>query len=179
MKRKPPSFEELHIDRERIWYGEARLSPSLITPTSRIALPSILTSSGRSHERCRFRRWPIGSPSPAWLPPGTSRLRICSSPPWPFAPRTVTCDMKSSGVLSCPHPVRCSPQRCAHPCHFSPRDRPWKVLDEKGTPNTHSILPPSGEGRVILTLEANQLKTSDGRVVDSVGCVTIASWWVA
>lgn len=44
-----------------------------------------------------------------------------------------------------------------------------KVLDEKEhSEYLHSILPPSGEGRVILTLEANQLKTSDGRFVDSV-----------
>ena len=44
-----------------------------------------------------------------------------------------------------------------------------KVLDEKDhSEYLHSILPPNGEGRVILTLEANQMKLSDGRLIDTV-----------
>lgn len=44
---------------------------------------------------------------------------------------------------------------------------PMKVLDDEHS-ITNSNPPPSGEGRVILDPGANQLKTSDGRFVDSV-----------
>ena len=44
-----------------------------------------------------------------------------------------------------------------------------KVLDESGHAEyLHSILPPTGEGRVILRLEVQQVKNPDGHMVSSV-----------
>ena len=88
------------------------------------------------------------------------------------AVRTENGDMrvKSSGVLSLSAPGSLFPLNDAPTrATLLPQGPSMKVLDEKEhSEYLHSILPPSGEGRVILTLEANQLKTSDGRVVDSV-----------
>ncbi|OLT09821.1 hypothetical protein BJF77_09260 [Kocuria sp. CNJ-770] len=44
-----------------------------------------------------------------------------------------------------------------------------KVLDEQEFAEyLHSVVPPSGEGRVMLTLEANKVKNHHGQVVDTV-----------
>ena len=78
--------------------------------------------------------------------------------------------VKSTGVLSLSAPGSLFPLNDAPTrATLLPQGPSMKVLDEKEhSEYLHSILPPSGEGRVILTLEANQLKTSDGRFVDSV-----------
>lgn len=162
-------FEELHIDRERIWYGEARLVPEPDNPYEPNSIAVYIDE------------FKVGRMSPAdsaayW----DSITRVVASGYEPIAHlqlsavavRTESGNMrvKSTGVLSLSAPSSLFPLNDAPTrATLLPQGPSMKVLDEKEhSEYLHSILPPSGEGRVILTLEANQLKTSDGRFVDSV-----------
>ena len=162
-------FEELHIDRERIWYGEARLVPEPDNPYEPNSIAVYIDE------------FKVGRMSPAdsaayW----DSITRVVASGYEPIAHLQLSAvavraegggmHVKSTGVLSLSAPSSLFPLNDAPTrATLLPQGPSMKVLDEKEhSEYLHSILPPSGEGRVILTLEANQLKTSDGRFVDSV-----------
>jgi len=162
-------FEELHIDRERIWYGEARLVPEPDNPYEPNSIAVYIDE------------FKVGRMSPAdsaayW----DSITRVVASGYEPIAHLQLSAvavraegggmHVKSTGVLSLSAPGSLFPLNDAPTrATLLPQGPSMKVLDEKEhSEYLHSILPPSGEGRVILTLEANQLKTSDGRFVDSV-----------
>lgn len=162
-------FEELHIDRERIWYGEARLVPEPDNPYEPNSIAIYI-------DEFKIGRMSVADSAAYWEP----ITRVVASGYEPIAHlqlsavavRTENGDMrvKSSGVLSLSAPGSLFPLNNAPTrATLLPQGPSMKVLDEKEhSEYLHSILPPSGEGRVILTLEANQLKTSDGRVVDTV-----------
>ena len=162
-------FEELHIDRERSWYGEARLVPEPDNPYEPNSIAVYIDE------------FKVGRMSPAdsaayW----DSITRVVASGYEPIAHLQLSAvavraegggmHVKSTGVLSLSAPSSLFPLNDAPTrATLLPQGPSMKVLDEKEhSEYLHSILPPSGEGRVILTLEANQLKTSDGRFVDSV-----------
>ncbi|WP_314708375.1 hypothetical protein [Rothia mucilaginosa] len=162
-------FEELHIDRERIWYGEARLVPDPANPYQPNSIAVYI-------DEFKVGRMSVEDSAAYW----DSITRVVASGYEPIAHlqlsavavRTESGNMrvKSTGVLSLSAPSSLFPLNDAPTrATLLPQGPSMKVLDEKEhSEYLHSILPPSGEGRVILTLEANQLKTSDGRVVDSV-----------
>ena len=162
-------FEELHIDRERIWYGEARLVPEPDNPYEPNSIAVYI-------DEFKVGRMSVEDSAAYWDP----ITRVVASGYEPIAHLQLSAvavraegggmHVKSTGVLSLSapsslFPLNDAPTRAA----LLPQGPSMKVLDEKEhSEYLHSILPPSGEGRVILTLEANQLKTSDGRFVDSV-----------
>ena len=162
-------FEELHIDRERIWYGEARLVPEPDNPYEPNSIAVYI-------DEFKVGRMSVEDSAAYW----DSITRVVASGYEPIAHlqlsavavRTESGNMrvKSTGVLSLSAPSSLFPLNDAPTrATLLPQGPSMKVLDEKEhSEYLHSILPPSGEGRVILTLEANQLKTSDGRFVDSV-----------
>ena len=162
-------FEELHIDRERIWYGEARLVPEPDNPYEPNSIAVYI-------DDFKVGRMNVADSAAYW----DSVTRVVASGYQPVAHLQLSAvavraegggmRVKSSGVLSLSAPGSLFPLNDA-PAHAAmlPQGPSMKVLDEKEHADyLHSILPPSGEGRVILTLEANQLKAPDGHMVDSV-----------
>ena len=162
-------FEELHIDRERIWYGEARLVPEPDNPYEPNSIAVYI-------DEFKIGRMSVEDSAAYW----DSITRVVASGYEPIAHLQLSAvavraegggmHVKSTGVLSLSAPGSLFPLNDAPTrATLLPQGPSMKVLDEKEhSEYLHSILPPSGEGRVILTLEANQLKTSDGRFVDSV-----------
>ena len=162
-------FEELHIDRERIWYGEARLVPEPDNPYEPNSIAVYI-------DEFKVGRMSVEDSAAYW----ESITRVVASGYEPIAHLQLSAvavraegggmHVKSTGVLSLSAPGSLFPLNDAPTrATLLPQGPSMKVLDEKEhSEYLHSILPPSGEGRVILTLEANQLKTSDGRFVDSV-----------
>lgn len=162
-------FEELHIDRERIWYGEARLVPESDNPYEPNSIAIYI-------DEFKVGRMSVEDSAAYW----DSITRVVASGYEPIAHLQLSAvavraegggmHVKSTGVLSLSAPGSLFPLNDAPTrATLLPQGPSMKVLDEKEhSEYLHSILPPSGEGRVILTLEANQLKTSDGRFVDSV-----------
>ena len=162
-------FEELHIDRERIWYGEARLVPEPDNPYEPNSIAVYI-------DEFKVGRMSMEDSAAYW----DSITRVVASGYEPIAHLQLSAvavraegggmHVKSTGVLSLSAPGSLFPLNDAPTrATLLPQGPSMKVLDEKEhSEYLHSILPPSGEGRVILTLEANQLKTSDGRFVDSV-----------
>ena len=162
-------FEELHIDRERIWYGEARLVPEPDNPYEPNSIAVYI-------DEFKVGRMSVEDSAAYW----DSITRVVASGYEPIAHLQLSAvavraegggmHVKSTGVLSLSAPGSLFPLNDAPTrATLLPQGPSMKVLDEKEhSEYLHSILPPSGEGRVILTLEANQLKTSDGRFVDSV-----------
>ena len=162
-------FEELHIDRERIWYGEARLVPEPDNPYEPNSIAVYI-------DEFKVGRMSAADSAAYW----DSITRVVASGYEPIAHLQLSAvavraegggmHVKSTGVLSLSAPGSLFPLNDAPTrATLLPQGPSMKVLDEKEhSEYLHSILPPSGEGRVILTLEANQLKTSDGRFVDSV-----------
>lgn len=78
--------------------------------------------------------------------------------------------LESRAVLSISRPELLFPLN-ASPLHAAvlPQGPTLKVLDEKDHAEyLHGILPVSGEGRVILTLEVNRVRQADGSEIDSV-----------
>ena len=162
-------FEELHIDRERIWYGEARLVPEPDNPYAPNSITVYI-------DEFKVGRMSVEDSAAYW----DSITRVVASGYEPIAHLQLSAvavraegggmRVKSTGVLSLSAPSSLFPLNDAPTrATLLPQGPSMKVLDEKEhSEYLHSILPPSGEGRVILTLEANQLKTSDGRFVDSV-----------
>ncbi|OIJ34924.1 hypothetical protein BK826_10005 [Rothia kristinae] len=78
--------------------------------------------------------------------------------------------LESRAVLSIARPDQLFPlNACPSRAALLPQGPTLKVLDEKDHAEyLHSILPVSGEGRVILTLEANRHRQPDGTETDSV-----------
>lgn len=161
-------FEELQVDREKMWTGEARLVPEPDNPyePNSIAVYIDDLKVGRlSPENSREYWKPI--------------TRVVASGYVPIAHFQLSAvlrtedgqnNIESQGLLNLSpsgslFPLNQAPTQAA----LLPQGPSLKVLDEKDySEYLHSILPPSGEGRVILTLEANQLKQGNGALVDSV-----------
>ncbi|MFI9478373.1 hypothetical protein [Rothia kristinae] len=78
--------------------------------------------------------------------------------------------LESRAVLSIARPDQLFPlNACPSRAALLPQGPTLKVLDEKDHAEyLHSILPVSGEGRVILTLEADRHRQPDGTETDSV-----------
>lgn len=161
-------FEELQVDRERIWNGEARLVPEPDNPyePNSIAVYIDDFKVGRlSPEESALYWKPItrvvasGYDAIAHLQLSAVLRRVSNEN-----------SIESRGVLSLSAPSSLFPLNQAPvQATLLPQGPSMKVLDEKDySEYLHGILPPSGEGRVILALEANQLKLADGAVVDSV-----------
>lgn len=161
-------FEELHIDREKVWHGEAHLVPEPDNPYQPNAIAVYV-------DDLKVGRFSPESSAAYWGPV----TRVVASGYSPVAQLQLSAVLRgstgethieSSGVLSLSAPGSLFPLNNAPTqATLLPQGPSMKVLDEKNhSEYLHSILPPSGEGRVILSLENNQIKLADGRVVDSV-----------
>ena len=161
-------FEELHIDRERIWFGEAHLVPEPDNPYEPKSIAVYI-------DELKVGRMSVKDSAAYWEP----ITRVVASGYVPVVHLQLSAiarrvgegtRIESYGVLSLSapgslFPINQAPARAA----LLPQGQSMKVLDEKDhSEYLHSILPPNGEGRVILTLEANQMKLSDGRLIDTV-----------
>ncbi|MDO4899000.1 MAG: hypothetical protein Q3965_06775, partial [Rothia sp. (in: high G+C Gram-positive bacteria)] len=161
-------FEELQIDRERIWNGEARLVPEPDNPHQAHAIAVYVDDLkvGRLTEEDSAIYWnPVGRVVVSgYEPMAQLQLRAVL--------RRVDGEtyIESSGSLSLSAPGSLFPlNQAPTQATLLPQGPSMKVLDEKDySEYLHSILPPSGEGRLILSLENNQIKHPDGRVTDSV-----------
>lgn len=161
-------FEELQIDRERSWSGQVRLVPEPDNPYQPEAIAVYWGD-------LKLGRMGPADSAAYWQPV----CRVVASGHDPVAQLTVQACLRgvrgqtyieSSGVLSLSSPGTLFPLNNA-PTQSAllPQGPSIKVLDEKDhSEYLHSILPASGEGRVILSLENNQLRLADGRIVDSV-----------
>ncbi|QNV36919.1 hypothetical protein [Rothia terrae] len=161
-------FEELQIDRERIWNGPARLVPE---PDNAYAPNTIAVYI----DDLKVGRLSAEHSAQYWKP----ITRVVSSGYDAMAHLQLSAVLRklqgehtieSTGILSLSAPGSLFPLNQA-PVHATllPQGASMKVLDENDhSAYLHTILPPSGEGRVILTLEANQIKLADGSVVDSI-----------
>ncbi|WP_421084070.1 hypothetical protein [Rothia nasimurium] len=161
-------FEELHIDREKVWHGEAHLVPEPDNPYQPNAIAVYV-------DDLKVGRFTPETSAAYWAP----ITRVVASGYSPVAQLQLSAVLRgssgethieSSGVLSLSAPGSLFPLNNAPTqATLLPQGPSMKVLDEKNhSEYLHSILPPSGEGRVILSLENNQIKLADGRVVDSV-----------
>lgn len=161
-------FEELHIDRERIWFGEAHLVPEPDNPyePNSIAVYIDDLKVGRMNVKDSLAYWePVTRVVASGYVP-VVHLQLSATA------RRVgeNTRIESYGVLSLSapgslFPLNQAPARAA----LLPQGQSMKVLDEKDhSEYLHSILPSNGEGRVILTLEVNQIRLADGRLVDTV-----------
>lgn len=161
-------FEELQIDREKVWNGEARLVPEPNNPYEPNSIAVYIDDIK------------IGRLSPAdsaeyWIPitrvvasgyDAIAHLQLSAV----LRRRDGESFIESEGLLSL------SPAHSLFPLNQAPTQATllpqgpsMKVLDEKDYAEyLHSILPPSGEGRVILSLEVNALRQPDGSFIDSV-----------
>ena len=163
-------FEELHIDRERIWFWyEVGLSePEPDNPYEPKSIAVYI-------DELKVGRMSVKDSAAYWEP----ITRVVASGYVPVVHLQLSAiarrvgegtRIESYGVLSLSapgslFPINQAPARAA----LLPQGQSMKVLDEKDhSEYLHSILPPNGEGRVILTLEANQMKLSDGRLIDTV-----------
>lgn len=161
-------FEELQIDRERVWNGEARLLPEPDNPYQphTIAVYVDDLKVGRFSEKDADSYWaPItrvvasGYEAVAHLQL-TAVLRRLNGDS--FIESTGTLSLSAPGSL---FPLNQAPTQAA----LLPQGSSIKVLDEKNhSEYLHGILPGSGEGRVILSLENNPIKHSDGRLTECV-----------
>lgn len=161
-------FEELQIDRERVWNGEVRLVPEPDNPYQPKAIAAYIDDLkvGRLNPEDSAAYWnPIARVVTSGYDP-TAHLQLTA------VLRKVDGDtfIESQGLLSLSAPGSLFPLNNAPTqATLLPQGASMKVLDEKNhSEYLHSILPPSGEGRVILSLENNQIKYPDGRTVDSV-----------
>lgn len=161
-------FEELLIDRERVWNGEVRLVPEPDNPyqPQAIAVYADDLKLGRLSPEDSAAYWGPITRVVASGYDAVTRMQLSA------VLRGVTGEtrIESSGQLSLSAPGSLFPLNNAPTqATLLPQGASMKVLDEKDhSEYLHSILPPSGEGRVILSLENNQIKHADGRVVDSV-----------
>ena len=161
-------FEELLIDRERVWNGEVRLVPEPDNPyqPQAIAVYADDLKLGRLSPEDSAAYWGPITRVVASGYDAVTRMQLSA------VLRGVTSEthIESSGQLSLSAPGSLFPLNNAPTqATLLPQGASMKVLDEKDhSEYLHSILPPSGEGRVILSLENNQIKHADGRVVDSV-----------
>lgn len=162
-------FEELQLDREKIWNGEARLVPEPDNPYQPNAIAVYIDDYkvGRLTAEQSKEYW---NPICRVVASGYDAIATLqlSAVLRRNAERENYIESEGYLALSAPgslFPLNQAPKRAT----LLPQGPSMKVLDEKNhSEYLHSILPPSGEGRVILTLENNHLKTSDGRLVDSV-----------
>ncbi|MBM7050572.1 hypothetical protein [Rothia sp. ZJ1223] len=161
-------FEELQMDRERIWSGQARLVPEPDNPRSSRSIAVYIDDLkvGRLSPEDAAEYWnPIarvvasGYDAMSYLQL-TAVLRKNGGEPF----------IESQGILSLSAPGSLFPlNQAPAQATLLPQGASMKVLDEKDHSSyLHTILPSNGEGRVILALEANQIKLNDGTVVDSV-----------
>ncbi|MDY6050931.1 MAG: hypothetical protein SPI83_00755 [Rothia sp. (in: high G+C Gram-positive bacteria)] len=161
-------FEELLIDRERVWNGEVRLVPEPDNPyqPQAIAVYADDVKLGRLSAEDSAAYWGPITRVVASGYDAIARLQLSA------VLRGVTGEthIESSGLLSLSAPGSLFPLNDAPTqATLLPQGPSMKVLDEKDhSEYLHSILPASGEGRVILSLENNQMRHPDGRVVDSV-----------
>ncbi|ORC21959.1 MULTISPECIES: HIRAN domain-containing protein [Rothia] len=161
-------FEELLIDRERVWHGMARLIPEPDNPYQPNAIAVYVDS-------LKVGRLSAEDSATYWNP----ITRVVASGHSPLARLQLTAVLRgvtgathieSGGLLSLSAPGSLFPLNAVPPqAALLPQGASMKVLDEKDhSEYLHSILPSSGEGRMILSLENNQIMHADGRVVESV-----------
>ena len=161
-------FQELHVNREQSWQGKARLVPE---PDNPYEANSIAVYIG-DHKVGRMSR---DDSANYW----NAITRVVASGFSPTAQLQLTATalraengphIKSVGKLFLSSPAVLFPLNNASVrAAILPQGPSIKVLDENGHAEyLHSILPSSGEGRVMLRLEAHRVKHSDGRMVDSV-----------
>lgn len=161
-------FEELQIDRERVWNGEARLVPEPDNPYQPYTIAVYVDDLkvGRFSEEDADSYWaPItrvvasGYEAVAHLQLSAVLRRLSGDS---FIESAGTLSLSAPGSL---FPLNQAPTQAA----LLPQGSSIKVLDEKNhSEYLHGILPASGEGRVILSLENNPIKHSDGRLTECV-----------
>lgn len=161
-------FEELQIDREKVWNGEARLVPEPNNPYEPNSIAVYI-------DDIKIGRLSPADSSEYWKPitrvvasgyDAIAHLQLSAV----LRRRDGESFIESEGLLSL------SPAHSLFPLNQAPtqatllpQGSSMKVLDEKDYAEyLHSILPPSGEGRVILSLEVNALRQPDGSFIDSV-----------
>ncbi|WP_129658054.1 hypothetical protein [Rothia halotolerans] len=161
-------FDGLRFDREQMLDAQATLVPETDNPL----FPDSIAVYVKDLKVARFTQ---EDASRYWRP----LTRVVASGYTPVAPVRFWATMRkvngrvgleSRAILSVSRPDLLFPANSS-PVHAAllPQGPSLKVLDEKDHAEyLHSILPPSGEGRVILTLEANHLRLADGQEVDSV-----------
>ena len=162
-------FEELQLDREKIWNGEARLVPEPDNPYQPNAIAVYI-------DEYKIGRLTVEQSREYWNP----ICRVIASGYDAIATLQLSAVLRrnqdgenyieSQGYLALSAPGSLFPlNQAPKKATLLPQGPSMKVLDEKNySEYLHSILPPSGEGRVILALENNQIKLADGTVVDSV-----------
>lgn len=162
-------FEELQLDREKIWNGEARLVPEPDNPYQPNAIAVYV-------DEFKIGRLTAEQSADYW----NSICRVVASGYDAIATLQLSAVLRrnqdgenyieSQGYLALSAPGSLFPlNQAPKQATLLPQGPSMKVLDEKNySEYLHSILPPSGEGRVILALENNQIKLADGSVVDSV-----------
>lgn len=161
-------FQELHVNREQSWQGKARLVPEPDNPyeANSIAVYVGDHKVGRLNRDDSANYWNAitrvvasGFSPTAQLQLNAIALRADSGP-----------HIKSVGKLFLSSPTLLFPLNHASArAAILPQGPSIKVLDENGHAEyLHSILPPTGEGRVILRLEVQQVKNPDGHMVNSV-----------
>ncbi|NLR25416.1 hypothetical protein FV196_04840 [Rothia dentocariosa] len=161
-------FQELHVNREQSWQGKARLVPEPDNPyeANSIAVYVGDHKVGRLNRDDSANYWNAitrvvasGFSPTAQLQLNAIALRADSGP-----------HIKSVGKLFLSSPTLLFPLNHASArAAILPQGPSIKVLDENGHAEyLHSILPPTGEGRVILRLEVQQVKSPDGHMVNSV-----------
>lgn len=161
-------FEELLPDREKIWNGEARLVPEADNPYEPHSIAVYI-------DDIKIGRFSRQDSAEYW----NAITRVVASGYEPIAPLQLSAVMRkingesyieSEGLLSLSpahslFPLNQAPTQAA----LIPQGPSLKVLDEKDYADyLHSILPPSGESRVILTLETNTVRQNDGSFADSI-----------
>lgn len=161
-------FEELQIDRERVWNGEVRLVPEPDNPYQPRAIAVYIDDLkvGRLSPEDSAAYW---NPITRVIASGydaISQLQLTAV----LRRADEETYIESTGLLSLSAPGSLFPLNAAPTqATLLPQGPSMKVLDEKNhSEYLHSILPSTGEGRVILSLENNQIKYPDGRTVDSV-----------
>lgn len=161
-------FEELQIDREKIWNGEAYLVPEPDNPyePQSIAVYVDTIKIGRFSSEDSAQYWKAISRVAASGYNAVAHLQLSAV----LRRGEDGTYIESEGLLSLSAPTSLFPLNDAPTqATLLPQGPSMKVLDEKDYAEyLHSILPASGEGRVILTLEANQLRQSDGTFIDSI-----------
>lgn len=161
-------FEELQIDREKVWNGEARLVPEPNNPyePNSIAVYIDDIKIGRLSPADSAEYWKPITRVVASGYDAIAHLQLSAV----LRRRDAESFLESEGLLSLSpvhslFPLNQAPTQAT----LLPQGPSMKVLDEKDYAEyLHSILPPSGEGRVILSLEVNALRQPDGSFIDSV-----------
>ena len=161
-------LDGLRYDREQLFDGQARLVPEPDNPRfpQSIAVYVGELKIGRMSPEDSLRYWPAIARVVAsgYDPVAPVRLRATIHRTYGQA------HLESRATLSISRPALLFPLN-GSPRHATvlPQGPSLKVLDEKEYAEyLHEVLPVSGEGRVILTLEANHLRLPDGSEVDSV-----------